>query len=129
MVQKSLRVLKLLRVLSDRVLFKFLSVDISSRLSVIGSFVRFSVMSVFFRYISEWVFFRFFSDSVLFESSVLGSSSGSSVMDSSLGFSVLPVCSYSFIKMCSTFFIMSKSSVLRYISKKKFILNNYFNMF
>ena len=70
-----------MRVLSERILFKFLSVDVSSRLLVIGPFVGFSGMSVFFRFLSEWVFFRFFSDTVLFESSVFGASSWSSVID------------------------------------------------
>ena len=53
--QESLSVLKLLRVFSDRVIFKSISVDISPRLLVIGSFVEFSVMIVFFRFLSEWV--------------------------------------------------------------------------
>ena len=60
-VQKSLRVLKLLRVLIDRACFRFFSYR---------------------------VLLRVLSDRVLFESSVIGFSSGSSIIDSSLGKSV-----------------------------------------
>ena len=60
--KKSFRVLKLLRVLSFRVLFGFLS---------------------------DWVLIMVFSDTVLFEPSVIGSLKGPSVIDSSLGLSVL----------------------------------------
>ena len=123
--RKSLTVLKLLRVLSDRVPFKFLSVDVSSRLSVIGSFVSFSVMRAFLRFFSEWVFFRFFSDSVLFESSVLRSSSGSSVIDFLSRF-ISPFFRYAAILLLKfdPLFLLWANLLFYVTFKKKFTLNN-----
>ena len=77
--QKPLRVLKLLRVLSGRVLFRVLSDSVLLYSSVIGSFSYFSVIG----------FFMVLSNRVLFESSVINCSKSSSVTDSSLGLSVL----------------------------------------
>ena len=66
-----MRVLKLMRVLSDKVLFRLLS------------------NRTFLRFLSDRVLSRVLSDRVLFDSSVIGSSSGSSVIDSSCRSSVL----------------------------------------
>ena len=111
---------KVIKVLSERALFKFLSVDISSRLLVIGPFVGFSVMSVFFRFLSEWVFFRFFSDSVLFESSVFGASSGSSVIDFLSEF-ISPLFRYAAILLlkCAPLFLLWANLLFYVIFSKR----------
>ena len=70
-VQKLMRVLKLVRVLSDKVFFRLLS------------------DKTFLRFLSDRVLSRVLSDRVLFDSSVISSSSGSSMIDSSCSSSVL----------------------------------------
>ena len=94
-----MRVLKLLKLLSDRVLFKVLS---------------------------DSVLFRFLNDKVLSESPVIGSLKGSSVIDSPVGLSVLFFWyAGTFLsKGATTFFIKNRCSVLHYIFKKTFTLNN-----
>ena len=95
--QKTLRIMKLLRVLSDRVILRVLS-------------DRF-----LFCFLSDWVSFRFLSDGillmvlsdrVLFKSSVIGSSKGSSEIDSFPGLAVL------FFRYASTFFIKKHQKTL-----------------
>ena len=68
--QKSLRLVKLLRVLNDKILFKFHS------------------DRILFVFSSERVLLRVLSDRVIIEFSVIGSSSWSSVIESSLGSSM-----------------------------------------
>ena len=105
MVQKSLRVLKLLWIFIDRVVYRFHS------------------DSVLFRFFIDRILFRVLSDRVLFESSVIESSSGSAVIDSSLGhkcsFSVMSLYFYQVVLLlfyfyqkqmfCVTFIIFSKT--------------------
>ena len=109
---RSLRVLKILLFFSDRVPFRAHS------------------DSVLFIFLGDWVFFRFLSDRVLFKSSVIGSSKGYSVIDSSIGLSVLffQYAGTFLSKGTTTFFIKNRCSVLHYIFKKTFTLNNQFNM-
>ena len=89
-MQKSLRVLKLLKVL-------------------LGVLFRFHSDRALFRFLSDRVLLRVLSDRIFFESSVISSSSGSSVIDSSLGSSVLGHLFFwhplFFIKTCYSFFI------------------------
>ena len=103
-----------LKILRDGVLIKIL-------------FDRFLIMFLInrflFSFLSRRFIFRVLSDRVFFESSVTGSSLGSSVIDSSLGSSVL------FLKRATTFSVKKKCSVLHYIFKKNFTLNNQFNPF
>ena len=94
--EKSLRVLKLLTVLSDSILFRFL------------------INLVFFRYLRDTVLLMVFSDRVLFESSVICSSKGSLVIDSSFGLSVV------FFRHAGTFLSKGAATFL----KKTFTLNN-----
>ena len=92
-MQKFFRFLKLLMVLSDRVLIRFHS---------------------------DRALLRFFGDGVLFESSVIYSSSWSSVIDSSLGSSGLFFrhAAVFLIKTCYYFFLL-KTDVLFYIAFSK----------
>ena len=105
-MQNSLRVLKLLRVLSDNVLLRFLS-DWE-----------------IFRFLSDRVLFAVLSDRVLIESSVIDYSKGSSVIDSSLRLAVLffEYAGAFLSKGATPFFIENRCSVLLYIFKKTFTL-------
>ena len=105
--QRSLRVLKLLRLYIDRVVFSFHS------------------DRVLFRFLTDSIPFRVFSDRVFFESSVIGSSSGSAVA-SSLESSVLFFrhAAIFLSNRATTFFIKNRCFVLHYILKKKFEFNN-----
>ena len=107
--QMSLRVLKLLRVLSDRVLCRVLSDRFLFR--IVGNRVHFRVLSdrdlfrflsdrVFFRFLCDRVLYRVLMDSDLFKSSWIGSPY-SSVIDSSLESPVL------FVKYPAIFFYQS----------------------
>ena len=104
--QMSLRVLKLLRVLSDRVLCRVLSDRFLFR--IVGNRVHFRVLSdrdlfrflsdrVLFRFLCDRVLYRVLMDSDLFKSSWI-SSPYSSVIDSSLESPVL------FVKYPAIFF-------------------------
>ena len=104
-MQKSLRVLKLLWIFIDRVVFRCHS------------------DSVLFRFFIDMILFRVLSDRVLFESSVIESSSGSAVMNSSLGSSVLFFrhVAIFFIRLCY-YFIKSRCFVLHSLySQKQFV--------
>ena len=87
----------LFTVLSDIVLFRFLS------------------FRVFPRLLSDIVFFRIPSVTALFESYMIGFSPGSSVIASSLGLSVLLFsCATIFLSKCATIFLL-KTDVLFFI--------------
>ena len=90
--QKSLRDLKLLRVIIDKLLIKFHS---------------------------DRVFYNFLSDNVLFESSVMGSSSGSSVIDSYLGSPVLFFWHAAIFYQNELLLFLLKTDVLFYIKFSK----------
>ena len=94
---------------------------------------------VFYRFHSDRILFRFFSDRVLlrvllkglsdrvlFKSSVIGSSSESSIIDSSLGSSVLflELAIIFYQNVLPFFFTKNRCSVLHYVFKKNFTLNN-----
>ena len=107
-MQKSLRVLKLLRILIDRVLF---SVFRDSALYTFLSdcvFFRFLIDRVLSMVLSDIGSFLVLSDTVVFEFSVISCSKRFSVIDSSLGyessFSGMPVL---FIKRCYHFFLLT----------------------
>ena len=131
---ESLKFLKLLRVLGDRVVFTVLSDRSLSRI------LR---DKVFFRIHSNTVFLRILNDSVPLVSSLIGSSLkfpviqsslGSSVIDSSSGSSFIVLSlGYSvlffryvaiFIEKTCYFFIKNRRSVLRCVFKKNFTLNH-----
>ena len=118
--QKWFRVLKLLRLLSDRVLFRVLSDS---------ALFRLLSNCIFFRFLSDRVLFMVLSDRFFFDSSVIGFLKDYSVIDSSFGLSVF-FFRYmsSFIKRCHHFFIKNIRSSLHYIFKKTFTLNNQFSM-
>ena len=106
--QKSLRVLKLLRVLNDKVFW-------------------FHSDRILFRFLSDAVLLRVLSDRTLFESSVTGSFSGSSVVESSLRSSVLFFRhgAVFLIETCYSFFYYSKQIFcLALYFQTKFLLNN-----
>ena len=94
MAQKSLRVLKLLWILSDRVVYKCHS------------------DSVLFRFFIDQILFGVLSDKVLFAFSVNGSASGSTVIDSPLGSSML------FFRHVAIF--LSKRAIIFFNQKQMF---------
>ena len=104
--QNSLRVLKLLKVFCNRVLFRVLSDSVFFRF--LSDLVFFRCLSdrVLFMVLSDRVFFMVLSDRVLFESSVIDSLKGSLVIYSSFGLSILfsRYCRYFYIKRCYHFF-------------------------
>ena len=100
--QKSLKVLKLLRIFIDSIVF------------------RFHRNRIFFWFFIDMIFFRVLSDRVFSESSVIGSSSGSTAL---LGYQ----CCFSAMSLfflsnrAATFFIKNRCFVLHYILKTKFV--------
>ena len=114
MAHKSLRVLKLLWIFIDRVVYRCYSDN------------------VLFRFFIDRIFFRVLNDRVLYESSVAESSSGSAVIDSSIildhqsSFSAMPLFFY---QIALLFFIKKTDALfhIHYILKNSLTCFNNFN--